>query len=571
MMRVILTLLLLISLRPQPAHAQLGNICKWFPNSEVPNASFPSSDAVIDIWISTYYSSWTNKDRRVTTATGLSINVVANGVSRAIANWNEQSGSLIWLRYAGLTSAQSKAGAIVLVGVTEICGSSIANTGPSFINGVWNGAVIDFRRFAGTSPSCFNTPLPWTTTLTPGFNTDFVIVLEHEIGHAIFNLVHPGDAGCEYVSQGGVVPNGTRTVMEGNGPSSFRPLSNFDKEMAQARYLPRANFSRIWKARRSASWVASAISSAVQLRPAYRMGSVSSTVTPRVVPWQYGPINAPSAGGRSQLSVAQYQTGMNTNSWGLSNIGRPLSHPPAVAARNVLFAQAELLMAYLGSVTTAPSALYTFNYGALCYRRSLDGGLTWQGEVCTGIYSNGYGVTATYDYYSNSFLVGIVTQANWKTGVVRIPVSGDAGSLVVSEFNNITEYPPSVACSNANFSGDCLAAFGSASGGFSWLKFIVASSGVATVQSGPYGGSVAIPFDTPSVVFNPTDQTYHAAVTQAGSAVYSYSMPWNGTAWTGTGDMYNNPSAHISTAVLAHRTPSGSLGGLYGWFVKFNQ
>lgn len=558
------------------ANATLGTVCK---QSGYPTSAWFSSDAVVDIWISTYVEPTAPyRSYSLEAATGLTQSQLATGVSRAIYNWNEQNGSLIWMRYRGFTNSRQIQGAYVITGVTDVCTSKSAMT-YSYVNNGFQYGTIEFRKYV-TGSGC-GTPIPWRT----GFllsGSDFVGTLMHELGHGVFNMAHPGDPNeinCAFQSQGGPIPNNTSSVMT----DSARWLRYYDKEVAQTRYLIRGNTARIMKGRQYSptAWSAGQISSPVALRPLYRMASATVATDMRQLAWLYAPVTGVSDGGRGQLSVGQYQTGFNTNVWTLYSPGTAQAHPVALAVRPGIFGYpSELLMAYLSN---SPSqSPYVDDRAVVCFRRSTDGGVVWFGETCTGVPTRAYGLSATYDFHSQSFLIGVTWNGSsatsdpneWKIYVLTVPRNGASSPPIAGAYlNGITSpHPPSLACGNVDFSGDCIAVFAaSATGYLSWVHFTVSTTGAISVTSlvSTQAGA-ATPFDMPSAIFYSTDLTYRVAITQAGARAYSYKMPYNGTSWTGTGDIYNTNVDHISTVTLGTRPPNGYLGGVYAWFLKYN-
>jgi hypothetical protein len=157
---------------------------------------------------------------------------------RAAQIWNEQSGSSLRLRVRnGGATTDEIPDAIVITAHPTACDTGVAGAyvkigGTSahrFVNG-----QVEMHRVS-TLTNCL-TPIQWGLDPNSPWNTDIVGMLVHEFGHAAFNLDHPNTPNCTYVGD-------SQSVMmleDGTGPQRLRMLKQWDLELAQSRYGPRA-------------------------------------------------------------------------------------------------------------------------------------------------------------------------------------------------------------------------------------------------------------------------------------------------------------------------------------------
>jgi hypothetical protein len=500
-------------------------------------------------------------------ATGLSQQDVEFGISRAIEIWNEEAGSSLRLRFQGQTATSALANTIVITGrITNggalVCNSaiglaSVARTPPL---GRFHDARIEVRRFSTGINGC-SIPIGWCTTGVTSTCTDYIGVLVHELGHAAFNLQHPDstDADCSYMNPYQTVMFSTHLYYRD------RTLKQYDMEMAQARYGPRSSSSSFMNATDSGiAWTSSVVPGQASTWPLYRPGSLPNLTAAAFLGWLRGRTTA-QPGGTGFLDDASYvsPTLSNWYEFGGWSSGLGLARPVAMAG-GVSRGVTNLTMVYERSVT---GILYnSTDDGNICYRQSTNGGVNWMAEVCTGVSTGYFGLTATYDRFSDSILVGYVANDNMQIGVVAIPAPGNVTTPIAATiFTASSWHAPSIAC--AGVAGGCKVAFESATniGQLSWLNISVShATGLAVVDSSYMSGWVT--FDTPSIAYNPGDGTFLLAYTANSEAIYTYKM--TGNSLVGSGDAFNNTNAYVSSpavnvvARLSAYTPSA-------WFLKY--
>ena len=301
-------------------------------------------------------------------------------------------------------------------------------------------------------------------------------------------------------------------------------------------------------------------------RPLFRMGSMSQHLPIPVLGWIYGANDSPADGGGAEVTAARHNGGIEF--W--TGFGPGLGRPVAMATKPPAASGSEILLAYLKPL---PKGLYTSDQGVIRYRRSLDDGISYNGETCTGHNSNVYGLTATYDEISDSFIIAFTQDAppahKYEMAVLTLPATGSKAQGAVTFLGVSSPHGPGIACGGSPRESNCLLAYETAdtTGVLGWLMLnINADTGAAAVTSSHAQGEVL--FDSPSVIFAPEDSTFRLVTANSSSAIYSYSLPaLSGTSWSGTGDVYNNGSASISSGVLSTRLVSGSWR-TSGWFIK---
>jgi hypothetical protein len=527
-----------------PAHATVGNVCHLGGD---PNIPWFAPKTTVDVW-------WTtNPSLNPLFALPLGQTQFHNALSKAIAIWNEEGGTSLKLRNRGPTPATSVDNAVVITGHPTSCTNAIAVAFPALTAGKkYLRGTIELRRVAGGTCA----PVNWVTSLTGG--TDLVAVLVHEFGHQVYNIAHPQDCPGDF---------GQKSVMR----TASRVLKNWDLEVAQARYGHRAQYARFHKSKMigPASWSPGIPATGMEfLRPLYRPGSMTQRAPSPSFGWVYAFDNGVQNGGSGRLDVTRYLHG--AQDWFLlSAPDGALGRPIAMAYKPASSTPAELLIAYQ---KPTGGTVYTSDLGQICYRRSLNNGLTWPPpEVCpTGATPNTYGMTAAWDSFSNSFLIAY-TQ-NFNMNVLAIPATGSSMPTKVTSIGIPSPHGPGIACGASPTGSNCLLIYETSdlNAVLGWTKLnINPTTGVAS--KGPTFSQGFFVYDTPSVIYIPAGDTFRLAITQGNSAIYSFSMPaTSGTTWTGTGDVYNNQGAHISTGVLAARLAfNGTDVSPYGWFIKY--
>jgi hypothetical protein len=540
-------------LAARPAHATLTNTCHLTGD---PNVMWFAPKTTVDVWVTTAVGF------NPMVATGLSQTQFTNAVSKSLNIWNEEGGTSLKLRFRGLTTALSVNKAVVITGRTDVCNNALAVAFPGLVKNKYANGTIEFRRFAGTNCSV---PVNWVTTPTGG--TDVVAVLNHELGHQVYNMDHPlgQNTDCQFFGQMSVM----RT------PS--RVLKNWDLEVAQGRYGPRAKWSRFWKSKMmtATTWSTAFEATGMSfLRPLYRPGSMSQRATTPFFGWVYAFDDGVQNGGTGRADINRYQHG--SQDWHLltapdGTFGRPI----AVAYKPQTFTASELLIAY--QKVFAGNTIYNSDAGQICYRRSLTNGATWSGETCpSGAFANTYGLSAAWDWYTNSYIITFTQHAplatparNFEIAVLTVPVTGSSTPSTITFTGVSSPHGAGIACGGVINGSNCLIVHETADafGVLGWFKVnFNPSTGVGT--RGPTSTQGLFVYDTPSVIYVPNGDTFRLAYTVANSAIYSYTMANFGTSWAGTGDIFNNSSAHVSTVVLNARQ-AGSNVAPYGWFIKY--
>jgi len=578
----------LIASTARPADALLTNQCwidanqVWFVSTnplakgiEVPVWTFNAGSCIDDEGFLV--------DASLTTATGIALANLEQGIQRAIAIWNEESGAGLKFRYMGVKNVCYETGAVIVRG-TSRCRAAPALAWP--IRGGtpirYQGGHIEFARFNGSS-GCSN-PITWTTApVLGGTSKAFVAYLVHELGHQVFNIGDVGEdppgGNCEFA--------GPTTMSHVSLP--LQTLTNWDREIVQRRYPARSNYARFFKSvmLSATTWSVSANVKGDWApnykRALFRMGSLTNKVSTRLLGWVYGG-NTIQDGGTGRLDFSQYAWGGMPN-WGSIAVTGPgvIGKPVAVASQ--WNGGTKLLIAYMklssdtvcGIQPPDPNhnehacSIYETDEATICYRTSTNGGTVWGSETCVFTpgdpfgrqeKTNAYGLVATYDSYTNRFVVGW-TKSNWSLRILTINAS--TGASVLNLLTLQSPHAPGIACSG--LSGDCIIAYQTADTGgtLNWTNITVSSGGGVT--TGSTSSQFMLLVDTPSVVFDYDSFVYRMVITQRSAAAYSYKLV--GGSWVGTGDVINDDSKFISTAVITTRPWSSYVSRPYSWFTRY--
>lgn len=539
----------------RPAHAVLGKTCHLGGD---PNVPWFNPRTTVDVWVTT------NAALNPMTATGQPQVQFENAVRKSVNILNEEGGTSLKLRYRGTTTSTVITNAVVVTGRVDVCDGALAKAFPQLTgSNTYFRGTVEFRKFAGGSCA----PIAWTTSILGGGN-DIVAVLNQELIHQVYNVAHPQDApinpDCEDFGQPSVM----------RMPS--RVLSNWDLEVIQGRYGPRAQYSRFFRSKMTgaASWQTAFEATGMSfLRPLYRPGSISQRSTEPWFGWVYAFDNGVQAGGTGRADVNRYMAG--SQSWNLmtapdGTFGRPV----AVAYKPPTASGAELLLAY--QKVAAGNTIYSSTRGQICYRKSVNNGVSWSFETCPATaFATTYGLAAAWDAYSNAFVIGFSQTSpghTFELAALTVPATGSATPSVVSFLGVASPHGPGIACGGVATSSNCLFAYETAdtSGLLGYTRVSINPTTGAATKGTVFSQGWLI-YDTPSVIYVPQDTTFRLAYTVASAAIYSYKMhAVTGTSWTGTGDIFNNASAHVSTVVLAARLGAdGSSIFPYGWFIKY--
>lgn len=505
-------------------------------------------------------------------ATSLSPAELDYGIRQAINIWNEESGGPLRLRYMGTTSSCVVSGGVLIAGRTDVCvagaAAAFATANPS--THLLLNSHIEFRRFTGGSNNGCSAPIDWRIRPFLGLATyeGFIRTLVHEFGHAVYNFgdVGEGPIGSDCEAIDGPTNMGHLAIP----PTSH--FSNWDLEVMQRRYWRRSDRAYFYKSLSAGAtgWLPASVlngdSGLFRKLPLYRFGSLSIGIPPRVLPWIYGAATVQN-GGMARLDVSQYQGGGMPNWISLTGSNGALSRPVAITSKP---GTTKVLLAYPKlntsdpACSSVPCTVYQTDRAFICYRTSLNNGVSWSSETCSSEVTRTFGVTATYDAYTDNFLIGW-SSYDWALKVLRINATSGASAL--NSLAVTSTRAPSIACSGL---AECVLTYQTIDNiaVVGYLKFHLHPTTNAIIVDGSYSvGYVA--YDTPSVIYDRDYSLYRMLNTQGSSAIYSYTMPYLGTIWTGSGDVFNNSSAFVSSGVLTTRAVHGALTQAYAFFVRY--
>lgn len=248
----------------------------------------------------------------------------------------------------------------------------------------------------------------------------------------------------------------------------------------------------------------------------------------------------------------------------------------AVAAST---ATGELLLAY--QIAANGDDIYLTRDGQICWRTSDNGGATWSSPTCNWegpiftrqARAETYGLTATYDRHSNTFLVGYAVKptgsVSYDMRVLTIPTQTSLVKYVTSSSLGVPSvHAPALACRSDI---ECVAAFqrDDAWGTLGTVTFRVDSVTGAVTNVGTVEGSTILIFDTPSIVHLPDDDTYRLAYAVDSAAIYTYKKPAGGGAWTGTGDVFNDSKAFVSSPIMTVVPDGRGQHFPHAWFIRY--
>jgi hypothetical protein len=76
-------------------------------------------------------------------------------------------------------------------------------------------------------------------------------------------------------------------------------------------------------------------------------------------------------------------------------------------------------------------------------------------------------------------------------------------------------------------------------------------------------------YDTPAVVYIPGEAAFRMAYAVDSAAIYSYRRPATGGPWSGTGDIFNDTTANVSSPVLTVVPDQERRSFVHAWFVRY--
>jgi hypothetical protein len=501
-------------------------------------------------------------------------------VRRAIAILNEHAGTHAKLQYAGTTSSTTIQGAITIIGNFTSCGVGDTGApaemkyGKHFANPVfrWDWSQLVFYRYGLNCAGYY----PWS--LTPGdISTDLVYVLMHELGHGAFNLGHP-NSGSPYYDCFFESGNGNPAIsFMGASAETERDLSSWDDELIQKRYGIRSTSAQLFRTYPTSptTWTpAFRAAASVGVTPLFRMGSMTELRTLAWVDNGVGGGTVRAGGAGYFYSPAQYLNG-TLDQW--VYVAPSMARTVAMASTTVSGSgpPTDTIIAYQKFVG---SNLYSSMDGQICWRHSSNGGATWGLEECLSPGGNPFTtttfvLTAAYDPYSNSFLLGYVKDlfgTAWhRVHITRVPATGNSNPIFTYTLSASSGHAPSISCTGA--AQGCLALYESANGNGSVAGtfFGVLDNNVIHTIQVTSSVTWSLPaFDTPGLTYNAADDTFRMALSENGTAVYSYKLDRSDPTltWYGTGDIWNSQTNHVSTAVMLRRENGFRLES---WFVKY--
>jgi len=599
------------------ATANLGKYCQIPYGSTIagdPGPTFPwhPQGSVVPV-----YSSSTNTPWGAASWTQARFE---NLLQRIITTYNEQSGASVRLQYMGTIASNTYVtGAILAVGDIIDCNAfdaaQIESTQDT--RGIWRwqaGKVFIYQH--GACPnSCSDgkdndgdglTDYPSdpdcssgsdASEETPGYQdgviaytdqeiqngyVDMGYTLMHELGHAAWGFDHIEDtannASCTNIGQ--------HTVMNQfyeSRPPAWRTLKDYDAEALQSIYRPRStSTSKIYKnAYKGTYWTtATAVAHLPNLggRPLFAMSSMGQGTDDRELVWIYNLSTVPSVGGGGNALSSVY-AGPSTTSVDVTADG--LRYPIGTAV-STIHTNERILAFERYHIRPPIQPPYVANSDKLdvCYEVSYDSGVSWNTPVCPGAYTRRWGVTATFDPWTDTFVIGFIADSYLgpETNPTPVDVPQVAVLVVPSSTNSVTSTAitvtggqsfeaPSIACDGLSAYGGRIVYDDAASqyitwieGGVNWLNGNMDQL-VARTQG--YLQQAA-----PSVAYNSDDGYFYLASTLNSNVVYSYKMASNGTSWAIGPNIWVNSTSYIGAAVLSLRQTY--LGkNVYAWFPRF--
>jgi hypothetical protein len=311
------------------------------------------------------------------------------------------------------------------------------------------------------------------------------------------------------------------------------------------------------------------------------MGAISQRMDVRDLPWVQGSSTTQNGGGGTYYARTYLGGALGGGSLLVPALGRPIAVANKPSSTVGAFPPTESIVVYEKPTTS----LYENSNGTLCYRRSGDGGYSYGTETClpsTGgnNVTNVYGLTAGYDPRTNNYLIAIVQEG---TTIYReiiiwvIAASGSNTNTKATRLGRSAGHPPSIACTglavtNGAAADGCWLAYEGVdgNGSLTGLKIQVNNNGTVSQYGGPYVWGLPL-YDTPSMVYQASDNTFRLAYTDDSAAIFSYKMVGGTLQWQGTGDIYNNALSFVTTAVLGLRywSSTPSVYKQYAWFIRY--
>ena len=564
MNRILLALLLVVC-SSAPAFANTTTDCFYM------NGKWGPAKTIVDVWMTNSAASGFQNLGPFSVADADMV------VRQAISVWNEQSGAALRLRYRGQTDVAAIGDAIT-IGSTPTAdtfgNNALARTynflSPSIPTLITNSQIVFYKVDD-------NGPLNWET----GNNNDrtqvvsptppivgprALPVLIHELGHAAFQLQHPGEAGP---SPGLTCTDaGQSTVMEGVhyglNPRVFRNVSEWDKGEAQLRYTRRSLFSQLisrqWNAT-SSTW--NAVNTFTK-NVLYRMGTATQEIGFN------GPaawVQQDAAGGGSAPVVHKEQ-----------ETGFAFSSPANFPTTGIVTGPVSVASAPGGEGMMVYTAQEDFTFGSrkICFRKATDS-INFGAETCV---TNSFGTvlkterdtaTVAFDPRSNAFIIAWAVQGTDNITIKVEPATGSSTPSGLSVLTNTAASAPSIACRNASLGCRIVYQERTLYGAMKWVEAEVnLADGTITTGATRSGGWVL--YDSPSAAFSAKEGRYRIVFGQGNGSAYSLFVTTTGTSTSNLPDLLNDGTSFISAPVLSTRFSCvGSVcsGDIFGWVTKW--
>ncbi len=479
---------------------------------------------------------------------GLSSADIQAAISEATNIWNEQVSAAVVLRWAGLTSYEKLAGAIVVNARADVCSNTLMWMEPDTVGTRIIGSYVEIRKYtdATLEKSCIApiVTIPWS--FVADVYPDIVATLLHEFGHGVGFIQHPLQS-CPSTGADLTSVLNQESIMDADGVNQWgRTIRAFDKHRFADMYAQRSLSStlraRYWSPTTN-TWgpVTGSLTSYVAHRPGVSQGGSSV-----LLEW----FNRGGSGTRGVRKARWVGYLTDIEDFGTDQANQ--SEAPGAIAINPTTGTA--IAVYQRRALTA------LRYGAnsqnleICYRFSTNYGQTFGGPQClSNITSPRYGVGVGYEPFTSRFIISYSSYSDGSLVMLTFPSGSESAGLTptFTTLNNQSLHGGSVACRmTGTWTNECRVAYqDKITYQVRWLPISVSLDGYVfpgTTYSLPYTTS-----DMPSIAFWTYDQTYRLVFKGGHYANYSYKSLPTQTAWTFTGDIVNNFNVAVSTAVLA--------------------
>jgi hypothetical protein len=501
---------------------------------------------------------------------------VEYAVIRTVNILNEEVGGKIKLQYSGTTTSTTDiTGAIVLRSANPDC----SNAASGYLKALAHANAVGFAGFRLRGRVSFfrkhsDECNPIAFTLQES-GDDVIAILIHELGHVFYDVGH-----SDSPSPGCAVASNVMSIMRSagaaqNGPwgpalPRWRVIKDLDRFRFQQSHGVRGPHASLHRSYRyPLAWsFPQQVPDTVGWKFHYRPGSLPQNVNDRNLGSLINVSSTPQPGGGGIPHIGRYATGSFVNQSTSSE--STMMRPVAVAARS---GSQEVLVVY------AKRAFGTYgvdsDVGRICYRRSLDAGVTYGAETCEA--GNAWhvwrsGLTAAYSLRGDVFLVGYIgTGESMRIGFV--PASGSSfppGFSAVVGFDK-SWHAPAVACRDQapSQSSNCLIVWEDKTNVGCRTTQAASVNPVGSIQFLSSSNSPCLPlYDTPGLAHNHSTDRYELLVTSKNDAIYSYIAVPDNLSWAGHGDVWNSTNSFVLSGVVGYR--AGLANRLQAVFVKYH-